>query len=56
MPDLQREGGVRFLLVLNKWRIGAAEIQRHKVGDETRRGGFGRCSSAERKRAGPEGK
>lgn len=37
MPDLQREGGVRFLLIADKLRVGAGEMQRREEGAETRR-------------------
>ena len=37
MPDLQREGGVRFLLIANKLRVGAGKMQRREGDAETRR-------------------
>ena len=37
MPDLQREGGVRFLLITDKLRVRAGEMQRREEDAETRR-------------------
>lgn len=55
MPDLQREGGVRFLLIANNGGMRRERFKDTKWAMKQEEEILGRCWSAERKRAGQEG-